>query len=557
MLRSLPPRRPARRATLAALVLAAALGCAPADPCAGDRCGTLVIAAPGSPASLLPPVIQGALDRDISDQLFLRLADLRAGASTIGDSGFAPQLAQSWRWEDPRTLTFTLDPRARWHDGARVTALDVAFTFKAYADSALGANGRPALARIASVTAKDSVTVTFAFTAPYPEAFFDATYHMRILPAHLLGAVPRAEWRSHPFGRSPVGNGPYRFVKWDAEQAVTLEADTSFFLGRPHLARLVWRFAADLPSALQQVLAKEADAIEVLVSPPNVALAEHTGHLAIHPYPGGTYAFLRFNTKAAVSRAAPHPVLADADVRRALVLAVDRASLAQNVFGGRAKVPPGPMPLLWGWLWAGAPPVPPFDTTQAARLLDAGGWTVGPGGVRRKGGRPLAFSVMVPSTSAGRKQYAVLLQEQLKRIGADVTIEEVDLPTMMQRLQAGRFETAIEAMQGDPTPATTVGPLWESGGEMNFGRYANPAFDTQVAAARSATEAAAAQAAWQRAFAALAADPPAMMLFAPENVAAIDRRFADVTLRGDGWLAHVRQWRVPPEQLTERDKAGR
>lgn len=537
--------------------LAGVIACAPERACADDTCGTLVIAAPGSPASLLPPVIQGALDRDISDQVFLRLADLRAGASTIGDSGFVPQLAQSWAWDDARTLTFRLDPRARWHDGHPVTAHDVAFTFAAYTDPTVGANARSSLARISTVSAPDSLTATFVFAAAYPEAFFDATYHMRILPRHLLDTVPREDWRAHPFARAPVGNGPYRFVRWVPEQSVELAADTASFLGRPHLQRLIWRFAADLPSALQQLLAREADAMEVLVSPPNIAQAEQSGHLTVHPYAGGTYAFLRFNTRANGDRRVAHPVLGDADVRRALVLAVDRAALAESVFGGRAKVPPGPMPLLWEWLWTPALTVPAFDTVRAKDLLEARGWRAAADGVRARGGRRLELRIAVPSTSAGRRQYAVLLQEQLRRVGVAVAIDELDLPTLMQRLQAGAFDMAVEAMLGDPTPSTTVGPLWGTGGEMNFGRYSSAAFDAEVAAATGAADAGKARAAWHRAFAALAADPPAMMLFAPENVAAIDARVTDVALRGDSWLALVRRWRIPADRLTERDRAGR
>ena len=85
--------------------------------------------------TLLPPVSDAAIDRDVFDQIFLRLADLAPDGGTIGDAGFVPQLARSWEWTDPLTLVFHLDPRARWQDGPPVTAADVVFTFDAYTDT--------------------------------------------------------------------------------------------------------------------------------------------------------------------------------------------------------------------------------------------------------------------------------------------------------------------------------------------------------------------------------------------------------------------------------------
>jgi hypothetical protein len=49
-------------------------------------------------------------------------------------------------------------------------------------------------------------------------------------------------------------------------------------------------------------------------------------------------------------------------------------------------------------------------------------------------------------------------------------------------------------------------------------------------------------------------DAPAIFLFAPDNVAAVDRRVAGVTIRPDSWLALLRTWRIPADKLTERDR---
>src|SRR6059058_6422585 len=198
--------------TLAAAGLVAITSCERRRGCAGEYCGTLVFAAPGEPDILLPAVTQQQYAQDIAGQLFLKLADIGLSTNTVGDEDFQPQLAERWEWADSVTLVFHLDPRARWQDGRAVTALDVAFTFDAYNDPAVNSPFRSGVRAISAVTARDSLTAVFRFRKRYPEMFYDAVYHLRILPAHLLRAIPRDQWRSAPFGRQPLGDGPYRFV---------------------------------------------------------------------------------------------------------------------------------------------------------------------------------------------------------------------------------------------------------------------------------------------------------------------------------------------------------
>src|SRR6266446_7963307 len=340
----MPTARPPTGLTLTALAgLLLVSGCERPVGCTGEYCGTMVIAAGGEPDILLPPVSEFAITRDVTDQIFLKLADIGLSENTIGDEDFQPLLAERWEWDDPLTLVFHLDPRAHWQDGQPVTAADVAFTFDIYTDSTVNSPFRSNLRTISAVTTRDSLTPVFRFHARYPEMFYDAVYHMRILPAHLLRPVPRTQWRSAAFGRAPVGDGPYRFVSWKAGESLELAADSAFFLGRPHLRRVIWRFTPDQQVAVTQLLAGDADAVEVLFSPDNVQRARADTQLATYPYKGSAYGYVGFNLAAPGDSTKPHPLFADRDLRRALVMATDRERLLRNVFGEFAKVPPGPL----------------------------------------------------------------------------------------------------------------------------------------------------------------------------------------------------------------------
>src|SRR6266542_3235251 len=253
MLSAMPRRAPFQVLVILAVVTLA--GCERRGGCTGAYCGTLINAAVAEPPTLLPPSSENVVAGDIGEQLFLKLADVGMSTNTVGDEDFQPQLAERWEWDGPLTLVFHLDPRARWHDGPAVTAGDVAFTFDAYNDPAVASPFRNALRRVASVTARDSATAVVRFRERYPEMFFDAVYHMRILPAHLLRGVPRDQWKTAAFGRQPVGDGPYRFVSWHAGQSLELQADSTFFLGRPAIRRLIWRFTPNVPVAVTQLVA--------------------------------------------------------------------------------------------------------------------------------------------------------------------------------------------------------------------------------------------------------------------------------------------------------------
>jgi peptide/nickel transport system substrate-binding protein len=551
-----PSDRLSAAAALAGLLLLA--GCARKGGCVGEYCGTLVIATAGEPDILLPAVSDLAITRDVTEQLFLKLADLGLSGNTVGDEDFQPRLAERWEWDAPTTLVFHLDSRARWQDGRPVTAADVAFTYDAYTDPAVASPFRPNLRHIAAVTTRDSLTVVFRFRQRYPEMFYDAVYHMHVLPSHLLRELPRDQWHSAAFGRAPVGDGPYRFIAWRAG-SLELRADSTFFLGRPHIRRVIWRFTANPQASVRLLIAGDADAMEVLVTPDNVKLARADTLLTVYPYKGNVYGYLWFNLAAAGDSTKPHPLFGDRELRRALLMAVDRQGLLRNVWEDLAKVPPGPMSQL-DWYWDPETRELPYDTAQAARRLARLGWTDSDGdGIRDRDGHPLAFRLLVPTSSGSRRQYARLLQEQYRTMGVDVQLEEVDYSLFSERAHAGRFDALLNGVSTDPTPTSGIPQSWTRAGfgGSNYGRYENPGFERLVDHAIATANRADAKRTWRAAIEVLNQDAPAVFLFAPRNFAAVDRRVTDVTIRPDSWLVLLYTWRIPADRLTDRDRVER
>ncbi|MGH7531107.1 MAG: ABC transporter substrate-binding protein [Gemmatimonadales bacterium] len=545
-------------ALAAALVVTGACD-RPAPGCTGAYCGTLVIAAIGEPHTLLPPVTEEIVARDIEEQLFLKLADVGMSLNTVGDEDFQPVLAERWEWDGPLTLVFHLDPRARWHDGRPVTAADVEFTYNAYTDPRVASPFRTALQHIASVTQRDSLTAVFRFRERYPEMFYDAVYHMRVLPAHLLVGIPREQWRTSPFGRRPVGNGPYRFVSWRAAEAVELVADSTFYLGRPRIRRLIWRFVPDMTVGVSQLLAGQADIREQVLGTENIQRLRAAPHITLHSYRGNSYGFLGFNLSADGDTATPHPIFGDRVVRRAIAMLIDRGRLVRSVLGDFGRVPPGPMSSLL-WIWDDELRQLPYDTAQAARLLAARGWRDRDGdGIRDREGQPLSFRLSLPTTSAPRRQYARLLQEQFRLAGVRIEIDEWEPAVLSERLRDGRFDAALLARGNDPSPSSGMRQSWTRAGlgGSNQVRYHSATFDRLVDRAISARSRAEAEAAWRAAVETINADAPGVFLYALDNVAAVHSRVENVKIRADSWAALLWTWRIPADQMIERDRVGR
>lgn len=541
------------RAVLCVSVAAALLGaCREAPRCPGDWCGTAVLVSQ-EPGVLLPPVTQTDADFWITEMVFSKLAELGSGLNTVGDSGFVPELAEAWTWENPTTVRFRLNPKAHWHDGQPVTAQDVAFTFDVYRDSVVNASARPLLEQIASVTAADSHTVVFRFRRSYPEAFFDAAYQMWILPRHVLDTVPHARLSSHPFGRKPIGSGPYRFVRWTTGESVELAGDSSYFLGRPGLRRVIWRFIPDMPAGVTQLVAGEADAASALVTPELMERLRGAPQLKLTPYSASVYSYIGFNLRAPGRPGSPHALFSDRELRRAVTMAVDRDAVVRAVLGELGEVPSGPFP---PWLWIASDSVRPlpFDTAAARRSLDALGWRPGGDGVRTRNGRRLQFDLLVPASSALRRRGAVIVQDQLKRVGISMQITELDFNAFIDRSQAGRFDAAFLSLFNDPSPRS-IRQTWSIAGigGSNYQRYSNPEFDRLTDQAVAAPDREHGAALWHQAITVINADAPAIWVYVPHPVLVTHRRFVDTALRPDLWTALLWKWRVNPDSLIERD----
>jgi peptide/nickel transport system substrate-binding protein len=506
--------------------------------------GTITVSSAADADILFPPSTISLQGKQVVDQIFDNLADAGPALNTVGDVGFTPHLADRWRWApDSSWVAFHINPDAKWHDGFPVGADDVRFTFNLVKDTSLASPLASNLDNVDSVSVPDSLTAVIWLHHRMPDNFYKVASPVVILPAHLLTKLSVASLQESAFAKSPIGSGRFRFGRWDRGARIVLEADTGNYRGRPKIDRAIWLIASDYGAASLRFLNGDADFLDV-VRPELVPQVKAKGKNLIVSPGSLDYGYVAFNLRNSKGTGA-HPVFGDRATRRALVMAVDRAAIVRNVFDTLGLVAHGPATriLATSDTTLGVP----YDSQAAASTLDSLGWKAGPDGVRRRGPTELAFSLMVPTSSPIRRRIAVLLQEQWRKIGATVHVDEIELNTFGGRMEERKFDAMLNAWHIDPTPSS-VREEWSSSeikrGGYNETSYRNPAFDAVIDSATKEMDPSRSAELYRRAYRILVDDAPAMWIYELRNVHGASQRIQPVGIRPDAWWADLADWTV-------------
>lgn len=306
------------KAGAAALLLATTALAAPAF--AG---GKLVVSSPQDPGSWDPIdtflVNWASAATNIFDGLTYRGPDME----------LVPALAESWEeLDEGKRIRFKLRQGVTFHNGEPFNAEAVKFTF----DRLLGDEGakgpqRSNYVSISSVEIIDEFTVDFHLSAPDPVLLTKlAGYGAMIVPPKYL-----AEVGDEVFNLKPVGTGPFKVVNYEPKVALQMEAFDGFWGDKAKLDELEFRFITEPATAVAELQAGRVD----LVIPPTIPIAmiptiKADDNLELVSTAGPTVYALRFNTRDGIT--------ADPRVRKALIMAVDRDTIVEEILGGEAEV---------------------------------------------------------------------------------------------------------------------------------------------------------------------------------------------------------------------------
>jgi peptide/nickel transport system substrate-binding protein len=236
---------------IAVVALAAAL---PARGAPGG--GVLRVGLDVDAGTLDPRLANDTTARRVIEQVFDGLVELDPQLRV------RPALAESWTQVSPTVWVFKLRRNVKFHDGSPLSAADVAFTYTTILDPALRAPLRGLYTPISRVEAVDNETVRFTLSAPYAP----------LLKYADIGIVPKAvvERAGAEFAARPVGTGPYKFVSWQRNSRITLEANPDYWKGRPRLSQVVFNIIPDNTTRAAALESGDVDLIHSPLSPQDV-----------------------------------------------------------------------------------------------------------------------------------------------------------------------------------------------------------------------------------------------------------------------------------------------
>jgi peptide/nickel transport system substrate-binding protein len=497
---------------------------------------TLTVGLLSEPGSLNPLTIASTQGQDIVGRVYLNLLEEQ------GDFlSFEPRLARRWWFsDDSLSITFELRDDVRWHDGEPVTARDVRFTWQLQMDTTVAWMNRHIKERIDDVEVVDDRTVVFRFAERYPHQLMDANDGV-ILPRHVLAHVPRGELRTHPFGRNPVGNGPYRLSRWESGQYLELVANDDYYEGPPAVDRVVFKFVPDMVGLMTQLKKGEIDLLESVPADQQRVLSEGYDDIELYRYPSRRIDFISWNTL--------RTPFDDARVRRAMTMAIDRRELIATVWGGYARECTGPVPPV---LWAHDDSIEPlpFAPDSARALLAKAGWRDTDGdGVRDLDGQPLAFEIVTNHSNQQRVDVCTMVERYLGRVGVEVDIRTMEFGTFIGRVQDGDYDACV--LQVKVATKLDLTDTWHSDSHprngYNISFYSNPEVDRLIEEARVCLDQERARALWSRAQRIIYRDQPYTFVAVPDEVHALHRRFCNVRPNAISFFANLRHWSVAPD----------
>jgi peptide/nickel transport system substrate-binding protein len=476
------------------------------------RGGTLVIGSVVDADAWNEYVSQQTFANNLLRRIYARLAQ-EQGDTRDHPPTFAPSLATTWSFSaDGLTLTFRLRD-ATWSDGVPLTADDVRFTWTAQSSPEVGWTGASNKERIKDVQAIDPHTVAFRFDRAYPEMLADAI-DGGVLPEHVFGKVPFAEWRTHDWSLVRIGSGPFLLDSWRPGEEIVLIRNPHYFEpGLPLLDKIVVRIVPDVGNLETQLAAGALDYVEG-VPPQDAGRLAGTQGLTLVVFENPMFDYVGWN-------GAKKP-FDDPEVRRALTLGIDRKAIVDDLLYGYGRVSAGPLLSCW---WAADPTLVawPYDPNEARRILAAKGYDAQ---------HPLTFELTTNAGNRVREAVTLKIQEQLSRIGVKAAPRSFEMKAFRERNVAGNYDAYVAG--------------WRFNGKLDlasiFGSKAVPPAGSNVVAYRSdeadrLIEAIGAAPDWQRAkdaYAKLARrihdDQPYTFLYEGKRIAAVGPRVRDLKI---------------------------
>jgi peptide/nickel transport system substrate-binding protein len=384
---------------------------------AQKRGGTLTIVRPTDPVSLEPNLETTAPGAWV-------YFNMLEGLLTLDDKmQVKPALATSYEVMSPTKVRFKLRPNVKFHDGTPFNAAAVKFTYDRALKGDPPARWASLVGSMAGAEVVDDLTVDIVTKEPYGPI-------LRTLAMYCMGIVsPTAVKKlGADFSRAPVGTGPFKFVEWKTNTHVIIERNPDYWGDKALLDRVIFKVVPE--EGARMIALQTGDADMVLVpSPVQLPALRKDAKFTVHETTGIRVVFVGMHVG--------HSPLDDVRVRQALLHAVDRKAILDNIMEGSAGPARGVLaPGVFGYKDMQLDKLYPFDRAKAKALLTQAGFTPGADGIMQKGGQRLSLSWV-----AARGRYpkdgeiTEAVQAMLKDVGVEAKVQILEWAAVFKQIR--------------------------------------------------------------------------------------------------------------------------
>ena len=487
--------------------------------------GTFRFGMIGSPMSLEPAFLQENNGIEIGKELFDGL--VRYDPKTLETK---PAIAESWDYSaDKKTITFHIRKGVKFHDGTEVKAQDVIDDWNRLAAKVTASPvsfplepivgfkevNSGAAKTLSGLKKVDDYTLQVTLSETNA-GFLTSLGHPAVGIYKIAGATAGKDFGTPASTPATlIGTGAFKFVKWNADQDVTIEKFADYYGAKPHVDKVVYKIYKDESTALNDFRAGNLEFVDIL--PPGQKQS------VIKEFPGQTIKTVSLTTQYIGFNLNKAPFKDNLNLRKAIAYAIDPQSVVDTVLEGISTVANGPMPSTMPGYDKDLK-APTYDLAKAKDYLAKAGYPDGKG---------LPVIQYAYNFNQGNQKTAEAFQGQLKAIGIQTNLKNMEWGSYIQALQTGdsqMFRLAWSADYPDPDDFLRILYSKTQFGSNNETFYSNPEVETLLTQALAETDTIKRMAIYKTIQEKIVADQPAAWAFNSTFLHLFSKNVHDLTI---------------------------
>lgn len=428
----------------------------------------VTVAQTGDWDSFMPMNTTNAGADNVNELMFDRLMTINT------DGTFEPRLAESWETNEAQDkITYHLNPNAKWHDGEPVTAADVVYSAQVASSqdynylrrirmqyfAGTDETGKELSENSIQVAAIDDHTVEFTLKEPMDPSIIYALINRDffIIPEHLLSGISDADLVNDEFWQHPIGSGPCIFESTISGESIQFTANKDYYLGTPDFDRLVFK-KVQSSNLLSGLMSGEIDVLSGNTQIPlqDWQAAKNTEGVTAASIPTFAYQYMAMNTSRDYMTK---------EIRHAISMAINKEVIVDQLLQGEGRVALGPLPSDHQYYNPEIENMEPvqYDPERAAQIVKEAGWD-----------ENRELQMLVSTGNEVREKSAILIQQDLQKIGIKTKIQTLDFPTLLTNARNGDYDLCFIGSSGSVDPSESV-PNVTVGYMNNFAQLQDPA----------------------------------------------------------------------------------